>query len=47
MEFGEDYTIYYILGGLALVYFGMLSRNRRQQKSRKSRRFMDRKRRDS
>ena len=47
MELGGDYIIYYILGALALVYFVILSHNRRQQKSRKSRRFMDRKRRDS
>lgn len=47
MEFGGDYTIYYLLGALALIYFVILSRNRRQQKSRKSRRFMDGKRRDS
>ena len=46
MELGGDYTIYFVLGALALVYFVVLTRNRRQQKSRKSRRFMEGKRRE-
>lgn len=42
-----NYTIYYILGGLALIYFVILSRNRRQRRDRRSRRFMEGKRKDS
>ncbi|WP_255578253.1 MULTISPECIES: hypothetical protein [Flavobacteriaceae] len=38
-------TIYFILGGLALVYFIILFNNKRNQRNRKSRKFMDDKRR--
>ncbi len=39
-----DYTIYMILGGLALVYFAVFFTNKKSQKRRKSRKFMDGKR---
>ncbi|PRX54137.1 hypothetical protein CLV81_2533 [Flagellimonas meridianipacifica] len=40
-----DYTIYIILGGLVIVYFVVFFTNKRGQKRRKSRKFMDGKRR--
>lgn len=36
-----DYTMYIILGALALVYFVVLFNNRRNKKKRKSRSFME------
>ncbi|WP_203583803.1 hypothetical protein [Flagellimonas sediminis] len=40
-----DNTIWYVLGVLGLLYLVILSRNKRATKRRKSRRFMDGKRR--
>ncbi|WP_281499694.1 hypothetical protein [Allomuricauda sp. SCSIO 64092] len=40
-----DNTIYIILGGLALVYFVVLFYNKRNTRKRKSRKFMEGKRR--
>lgn len=40
-----DNTIYIILGGLALVYFVVLFYNKRSTRKRKSRKFMEGKRR--
>jgi len=40
-----NYTVYIILGVLALIYFVVLFTNRRNQKKRKSRKFMEGKRR--
>ncbi|GMN08514.1 hypothetical protein MTsPCn5_39040 [Croceitalea sp. MTPC5] len=39
-----DYTIYIILGALALVYFIVLFNNKRNNRRRKSRSFMEGKR---
>ena len=36
-----DYTVFIILGVLALVYFVVLFSNRKSQRKRKSRRFME------
>ncbi len=36
-----DYTIYIIFGALVLVYFVVLITNKRNNKKRKSRSFMD------
>ncbi|MBT8186036.1 MAG: hypothetical protein KJN76_14430 [Eudoraea sp.] len=36
-----DYTIYYILGGLAIIYVFFSMKNRRTAKRRKSRGFME------
>lgn len=36
-----DYPIYIIFGALALVYFVVLFNNKRNRKKRKSRSFMD------
>ncbi|WP_431122376.1 hypothetical protein [Flagellimonas flava] len=40
-----DYTIWYVLGILFLIYLIILFSNRRGKRRRKSRRFMDGKRR--
>lgn len=40
-----DYGIFLILGALVLVYFAVLLNNRKGGKKRKSRKFMDGKRR--
>ena len=36
-----DYTIYIILGALVVVYFAVFFKNKRGQKRRKSRSFME------
>ncbi|MEM7485785.1 MAG: hypothetical protein AAF348_11310 [Bacteroidota bacterium] len=39
-----DDTIYYVLGGLAIIYLIILFKNKRNARDRKSRKFMDGKR---
>ncbi|WP_339709060.1 hypothetical protein [uncultured Kriegella sp.] len=36
-----DYTIFYVLGGVLLVYLFISMNNRRKSKDRKSRKFME------
>ena len=36
-----NYTIYIILGALIFIYFAVLFKNKRNKKKRKSRSFMD------
>lgn len=38
-------VIYYVLGVLAIIYLGVLFRNKRNNRKRKSRKFMEGKRR--
>lgn len=37
----ENYTIYIVLGVVVIIYFFISVTNRRQSKSRKSRKFME------
>ncbi len=45
MENTTDYTIWYVLGILAIIYLVILFTNKRGKRRRKSRKFMDGKRR--
>lgn len=42
MDFiGQDNTIWYVLGGVLVIYLLILFQNRRRNKRRKDRKFMD------